>query len=976
MAGDYGALRISVGADTTGLEKSIAGAAAKAGEAAGSAISASLGTAMNKMGGASTAVGKALGAIGGVAANALGGATIAATAFGVGAFKTAARVETLDVAMQAVGKNTEGGYQALQAASKAVKSMGIETGASMQTVLKFASAQLDVSKAADVARVAQDAAVIAGVNSTEATERITQAIITQQPELLRQYGLAFNSKEAFDKYGASVGKSANELSSAEKQQAIMNEVLSQGERIQGTYELSMTTAGKALGSFARQTYETSLAVGKQLLPAITPLILKLYDFSKAIADAVQPGGALAPVIASIGTALARLVEPAGRALDALLGWVKNLQPGQFEALASSIGKFAPQIAAVAAGLATFAGGNILKNVPLLGSAFGNLGGPMGALVAGIAVLVATTPELRDAFGDVVKALAPLLPALADAGKTLLATLVPALVAAAPLIVRLVEAIAPLVTAFPQATIGVIAFTAAWNPVTNAVTGTIGVLGKVGAAAGQTVGAFKAVAGAAGAMGQGIAAGANIAAAEAGFGSFGAMLSAKLAPAFAAVGTAARVAWTAITGPIGLAVIAIAAVVAAAIWAYNTFEPFREIVDQVAAAFVSFGKAVGTTAVAAFDAVKNAVGTVIDTFTNLWASFQTGVDIVRPIFERVADAITQPIQGVVQVVQGIVDLIVGIFTGDLDRVTTGVAEIIGGVVRTFLGLPSRVGLALAEFGPAILSVVGNALSAMGNAIDAGIGAAVSFLASLPGRAGAAISSLAGTLAGLAGAALSAMGNAISSGVASAVSFLAQLPGRAASAISALPGQLVSIGSSALSALGTAINSGIPAALSYLSSVPGRAVSAIGNLSGTLVSAGGDLLRGMASGITGAIGSVISAATDAAAKAVSAVKNALGIGSPSKVFRNQIGLEIPAGMALGIRAGTPDVQHAVEDLLHVPATLSADMRVGALGDGIDSRGDEVALLRQMVRLLAGGTTVEIDGQPVAAAVSAATLYGVAS
>jgi hypothetical protein len=47
-----------------------------------------------------------------------------------------------------------------------------------KTALKFAQNNLELAKAADVARVAQDLAVIGAMNSTDAFDRLTHAIVT------------------------------------------------------------------------------------------------------------------------------------------------------------------------------------------------------------------------------------------------------------------------------------------------------------------------------------------------------------------------------------------------------------------------------------------------------------------------------------------------------------------------------------------------------------------------------------------------------------------------------------------------------------------------------------------------------------------------------------------------------------------------------------------------------------------------------
>ena len=83
-------------------------------------------------------------------------------------------------------------------------------------------------------------------------------------------------------------------------------------------------------------------------------------------------------------------------------------------------------------------------------------------------------------------------------------------------------------------------------------------------------------------------------------------------------------------------------------------------------------------------------------------------------------------------------------------------------------------------------------------------------------------------------------------------------------------------------------------------------------GALVTAGFDLMAGLARGIGNAVGSVVSAAVSVAGKVVESVKGALGIHSPSRVMRDEVGKFIPQGLAMGIKADTDDVTKAMNDL----------------------------------------------------------------
>lgn len=405
-------------------------------------------------------------------------------------------------------------------------------------------------------------------------------------------------------------------------------------------------------------------------------------------------------------------------------------------------------------------------------------------------------------------------------------------------------------------------------------------------------------------------------------------------------------WTAL-GPVGLIIAGIALLVAAAIYAYNNFEPFRNLVDTVAASLVAFGKTVIDKVVGAFNSFMEIVSSVGDTlsqvwtniinvfnvavgiitdvmstvgnaFSTAWDALSSAVSVVAGIVQKIVDVITFPFQGIAVVIQGVMDVISGIFTGDLDKVISGVTTAFGGLLQFFLGWPLEVLAALQIFGPMLMGWITNALSFLGGAISTGFTAVVGFFAALPGQIIGALVSLGGLLAGWMTTALSFLWNAIvtglttavsfyialpgqilaavssfggmlwgwisgvlntfnnfvNTGVATAIAFFASLPGRALGALASLAGTLASIGSSALSALGSAISSGVSTAVSFLSSLPGRAASMISALPGQLASIGSQAMSSLASAVSNGIGNVVSGLSGLGGRMLSAVSGIAG------------------------------------------------------------------------------------------------------
>lgn len=215
-----------------------------------------------------------LGGIAALGAGALGLATKAAF--------TAARTETLGVAMLAVAKSTGTSIQALKAQEEALKDQGITTQESRRILIRFMQSNLDLADATKIARVAQDLAVISGTNSSVMTARLTDAISTMNPELLKSVGITLTSKQVFDKYAKTLGKSGDALTETEKKQALLNLILERGKDVAGAYEDSMDTVGKKMGSLARLFEEAFNVIGEMFLPILGDVVDALSEFLKKI----------------------------------------------------------------------------------------------------------------------------------------------------------------------------------------------------------------------------------------------------------------------------------------------------------------------------------------------------------------------------------------------------------------------------------------------------------------------------------------------------------------------------------------------------------------------------------------------------------------------------------------------------------------------------------------------------------------------
>ncbi|MBS3177756.1 MULTISPECIES: hypothetical protein [unclassified Pseudoclavibacter] len=120
-------------------------------------------------------------------------------------------------------------------------------------------------------------------------------------------------------------------------------------------------------------------------------------------------------------------------------------------------------------------------------------------------------------------------------------------------------------------------------------------------------------------------------------------------------------------------------------------------------------------------------------------------------------------------------------------------------------------------------------------------------------------------------------------------------------------------STMSQMASGVETGINNMVTWFTNLPTTIQTALADAATWLVQVGKDIIAGLVGGITGAIDGAVSSVKDGIGSIIDGAKDILGIASPSRVFRFEVGKQISAGLALGISDGVPVVQHAFDDLM---------------------------------------------------------------
>lgn len=198
-----------------------------------------------------------------------------------------ARYEMLGATMGVMANNV-GMYRSdLDQLQISMEKTGITSMEARKGLQIMAAAQVDMSKASDLARVAQDAATIAGINSSQAFDNLVRGIATGESRIIRHMGIMVNYKNSVKEWADAHGIAVSAMTSVQLAQARLDSTLDEGRKRAGVYEEAMTTAGKQILSMQRYTDNLKVAIGEVFNPSTNELIFALVAAMKDASEAMK-----------------------------------------------------------------------------------------------------------------------------------------------------------------------------------------------------------------------------------------------------------------------------------------------------------------------------------------------------------------------------------------------------------------------------------------------------------------------------------------------------------------------------------------------------------------------------------------------------------------------------------------------------------------------------------------------------------------
>lgn len=365
-------------------------------------------------------------------------------------------------------------------------------------------------------------------------------------------------------------------------------------------------------------------------------------------------------------------------------------------------------------------------------------------------------------------------------------------------------------------------------------------------------------------------------------------------------------------PIGMLVVAIGAVVAALTWFFTQTETGKRLWNSFATWFMGIWNQISTACRPILQAVAIFITQTMSQIQQIW---QTGWTLITTVLQNVWNTIGPIIMtaltAIITGVQTFITTITPLLQAGIQIIQTIFQTAVTIISTVWNGLWNTISTVVQGAWTIITTVISTALAVIQGIIQLA-------LAVVNGNWSAAWSAIQGIasavwggIQGVVSAGIGMVSGVVSAACSTIRSVWAALWNGVGSIVSSVWGGIVGTVSNMVGRVG-----------SVVSGIGGTVRSAVSGAGSWLVSAGRNIIQGLINGITGMVGSLYSSITNALSGLVDKAKNALGIHSPSRVFRDEVGVMVGRGMALGIDDSAHVVSRSMDSLVSTMSLSDAD------------------------------------------------------
>lgn len=384
--------------------------------------------------------------------------------------------------------------------------------------------------------------------------------------------------------------------------------------------------------------------------------------------------------------------------------------------------------------------------------------------------------------------------------------------------------------------------------------------------------------------------------------------------------------SALTGPVGLVIAAIAGLTAGLVYLYNTNDSVRASINEA-------WESIKEVALSVWGTISDFVMTQIDKIKVFWEENGTQIlEAVRNVFEGIKSiiefimpairfvidlawtAIKQVIGGALDIIMGLIKVFSGLFTGDWSKMWEGIKQLLGGAIDFIMGIMT-------------LNFLGGLRALFTNLLKSGL--------SIIGNMGTGIVNLFKSLQ-------TGSVNLVSNMVKSVVNFFRNLLNDGINIF----GYLRNVGATIWQAITqtivglarqiwTSVTTNFNGLLNSVRNIFGTVRTVIEQIWGKVLAffkginlsqIGKDIMQGLINGIGSMASAAVEKAKDVAESIGNTIKNFFGIKSPSRLTA-EYGKNISEGLAVGINNSKDKAKDAIERLSGEAADTAAKAAVKA-------------------------------------------------
>lgn len=293
------------------------------------------------------------------------------------------------------------------------------------------------------------------------------------------------------------------------------------------------------------------------------------------------------------------------------------------------------------------------------------------------------------------------------------------------------------------------------------------------------------------------------------------------------------------------------------------------------------------ATAILPVIGQVIAAVVPVVLQLVQAFLPLVGVVANLVTALLPPLASLITGLLSAVMPLVTAVLG-FVQALMPLVGIVTQLISSLIPPLVAVLNALIPPIVEVVAQLAGALAPILQAVGNLISA----LMPIISGLVGVIGTIVGAVAPVVAIIAGA---------------LIGVLAKLIGIVGQVIAAIV-NFVASGIQAFTRWASGIGSKVGEVVTFFTQLPGKIVGALAGLAGQMLSVGRNIIQGLINGVVGAASGVISAIVNTVTGAISAAKRALGIASPSKVFR-KLGQFVSLGLAVGITDSASKASSAI-------------------------------------------------------------------